>query len=61
MNNIYERYFFIKHKIEVEEFRFWDAQRNGCSLACIIEIEQELKKLQMEFDYLKSLRTQKVA
>jgi hypothetical protein len=61
MDNIYERYFYIKHKIEVEEFRFWDAQRNGCSLACIIEIEERLTKLKDEFNYLKYLRSQKVA
>lgn len=57
MNKIYERYFFIKHKIQEEEFRYWDATRNSCSLAAIERIERNIRELKAELELLKQLKS----
>jgi hypothetical protein len=57
--SVYERYFLIKQKIEEEEFRYWDATRNGCSIASVTQIEERLKNLKAQFEVLKQLRTKR--
>lgn len=53
---IYERYFLIKQKIQQEEFRRWDAERNGCTLGAIFNIEKNISSLQHELNTLQQIR-----
>jgi hypothetical protein len=62
MNTFYKKYFSIKQQIEEQEFRCWDAARNGCSVTTIIEIEKIITTLKAELVLMEeSLLMQAVA
>ncbi len=58
MKTIYERCFLIKQRIEEQEFKHWDAARNGCTIASVIEIEETIKHLHDQMAVLQQLQKQ---
>lgn len=48
----------LDQQINEEEFKLWDAQRNGCSIEILKKIEEKIKILKAEAGVLPELRLQ---
>ncbi len=58
MRFLSEKHSTLEDLIKIEEFKYWDAQRNGCSPATLLTIENNIKSLKAQVLVLQLLSVQ---